>query len=372
MTEPAISRPSGRATLAGLVYSASLLVVVALCPPAGLRAQSPDPAPAGPPPPGRYYALSSAADAMRPATSDSVRAIEPVRLRSGKVVLAGVAYVPRTMGAPEARQPAVVLLSGSGAHSRYNRFHGYPMYGELAEALVRRGFVVLTYDKRGVGQSTGSWQRQSFDEQADDAQAALRWLAARPDVDPRRIGVLGHSQGAWIAQLVAARAPDSVAFAVLLAGPAMSVKEQIVLDEHNERVRTGAVPSTAEPSRRLRWGLGALGAVAPACRLVRASYLCWVVNHDPADALARMRAPTLSVFGALDGVVPAAENVPLLRAGLARAGAPEPTVVVLPGLNHNLFPARTGSRAEWSTLPPGFGVGVLDTLGSWMTARAAP
>lgn len=109
-----------------------------------------------------------------------------------------------------------------------------------------------------------------------------------------------------------------------------------------------------------------------ACRLVRASYPCWVVDYDPADALSRMRVPTLAAFGALDGVVPPAENVPLLRAALARAGAPEPTVVVLPGLNHNLFPARTGSRDEWRTLPPGFGVGVLDTIGRWMTAQTSP
>jgi len=108
---------------------------------------------------------------------------EEVRFTNGGVSLAGTLMTPKTTG----RHPAVVLTHGSGPQLRQR--------GILEQLFVRSGFAVLTYDKRGMGGSGGSWQNSSFEDLADDAVSGARMLQTRPDVDPRQIGFWGLSQG---------------------------------------------------------------------------------------------------------------------------------------------------------------------------------
>ena len=82
---------------------------------------------------------------------------------------------------------------------------GIPIFAQLAGALAKQGFVVLRYDKRGVGQSGGRSERATLQDYADDLTAAVKWLAKRKDIDPRRIAVAGHSEGGAVAMLAAAR-----------------------------------------------------------------------------------------------------------------------------------------------------------------------
>ena len=79
------------------------------------------------------------------------------------------------------------------------------MYRSIGEYLVQRGFAVLLYDKRGVGGSTGDWESETFDERAQDVAAMVKYLQSRPEIDPNRIGLIGHSQGAYIPPLVVAK-----------------------------------------------------------------------------------------------------------------------------------------------------------------------
>src|SRR5690606_18172064 len=99
-------------------------------------------------------------------------------------------------------------------------FFGHKPFWVLADHLTRRGLAVLRVDDRGTGGSTGSRSTATIEDYAADAAAAIRYLAERPDIDRRRVGLVGHSEGGVVAPLVSRQNPD-VAFIVLLAAPAM-------------------------------------------------------------------------------------------------------------------------------------------------------
>jgi len=134
-------------------------------------------------------------------------------------VLSGTLTRPRGTGA---RVPVVVTITGSGPQDRDGRLagiNGYRPFRALADTLGRRGVAVLRFDERGVGGSTGTYAGATTQDFAADVRAALAWLRTRPDVDPRRLALLGHSEGGIVAPMVAAT--DSVA-AVVLTGVALA------------------------------------------------------------------------------------------------------------------------------------------------------
>src|SRR5262249_26381949 len=118
------------------------------------------------------------------------------------------------------RAPAVVLVTGSGPQDRDECVFGVRPFRELAAHLARHGIASLRYDDRGTAKATGTFRGATTDDFADEARAAIRFLATRSDIDSRRIGVLGHSEGGIVAPLVASRDPD-VAFIVLWAAPGL-------------------------------------------------------------------------------------------------------------------------------------------------------
>lgn len=118
-------------------------------------------------------------------------------VRRDGMAIAATASVPSS---PHAK-PAVVILHGGGNSSRADS----PPYRFWGEYFARNGYVAVTYDKRGNGQSTGAWQTVGFSERADDVLALVAWLRMRPDVDPDRVSFFSVSQGTWVATLAAAR-----------------------------------------------------------------------------------------------------------------------------------------------------------------------
>ena len=141
-----------------------------------------------------------------------------VRFRSGGVTLSGTLTVPPGAGP----HPAVAWVHGSGRTAR-------AYLPDLQALLLHYGIAVLAYDKRGIGQSGGSYPGESpnpftIDTLARDAEAAVRFLATRPEIDHDRIGLAGHSQAGWIIPLAATREP-AIRFAVIFSGPAVTADE---------------------------------------------------------------------------------------------------------------------------------------------------
>jgi len=134
-----------------------------------------------------------------------------------KVTLAGTLTLPESSGP----YPAVLLLSGSGGNDRDQLIWGHRVFLVLADYLTRQGIAVLRYDDRGVGRSTGDYDKGTFEDFKRDALAGVGYLKTRPEIDVKKIGLTGHSEGAVIGPLAASESPD-VAFMVLMAAPGLS------------------------------------------------------------------------------------------------------------------------------------------------------
>jgi len=139
------------------------------------------------------------------------------------VTLAGTLTLPKGSGP----FPAVLLIAGSGPQDRDNFIANHRPFLVIADALTRRGIAVLRYDKRGVGKSTGNTDAATTMDLAADAAAALAYLKSSKEVDPARIGLLGHSEGAIIAPYLA-RSSKDVAWLVLLAAPATNGQDTLL------------------------------------------------------------------------------------------------------------------------------------------------
>jgi pimeloyl-ACP methyl ester carboxylesterase len=330
---------------------------------------------------------------------------EEVTFENGDIVLAGTLSFPEGPGP----HPAVVLISGSGAQNRDEEIFGFQPFRLIAEHLTREGIAVLRYDDRGVGGSGGSVADATSEDFARDVQAAMELLRSRPEVDPAAIGLLGHSEGAIVAPLVAARSRD-VAFLVLLAGPAVSGEEillrQSELIGRANRSSPEAIEAQQAHQRQLfgllRRNAGRDELEAALARMIResveampperrqsihdvdafvaarvlpqlvATTSTWFrhfLDHDPRRALRQTRAPVLALFGELDLQVPPTQNSEPLARALAEAGNTDVTIDVVVGANHLFQAATTGSPTEYMTLQKEFVPGVLDRISAWILAR---
>jgi len=291
---------------------------------------------------------------------------------NGDVTLSGSLLMP----AGSATVPAVVFLHGSGAEGRWaSRF--------LAMQLATHGIAAMIYDKRGVGQSTGNWRQATPDDLARDAAAAVARLRQEPGIDPRRIGLHGHSQGGTLAPLVAAQAPD-VAFIIASAAAGLPMDSVEIFSILNAQLPDA---TSAADSTNVRGYVAELVAVAyqgqPRARLdsLAAAWhdrpwffappapdnSYWTFSkqyaqYQPLDWWAKVRVPVLLIYGAADQRVPARESAARIASALAR-NAPDVdvTVRILPGADHTfrLPPGPSG----WPVTAPDY----IPTLLRWLS-----
>ena len=289
---------------------------------------------------------------------------EDVRFSNGDVQLAGTLISPTTQGP----HPAVILVHGSGAADRESLL-------PFARLLIRRGMAVLAYDKRGVGGSTGDWNKASFDDLAGDVVAAFEYLKTRRDVQRTQIGMLGWSQAGWVMPLAAARA-KALAFLVSLSGAGISGAETTIDQARNEMAANGLRPPMIDQVvelMRLQYeflgtGQGWNQYVAARERIVARMggnppeafpstpdhpYLQFIrplVLYDPAPALRQLRLPVLALFGELDNNIMAEKNRTAWEVALKAGGHSDYTLRILPTANHALLEAKVGNNAEMSSL----------------------
>jgi hypothetical protein len=294
---------------------------------------------------------------------------EDVRVPAAGFSLAATVSKPRGAAGPPQpagrrgrqagpRLPAVVLVAGSGALDRDETVAGIPVFGQLAAALADAGFLVIRYDKRGVGQSGGRAETATLADYADDLVHVVRYAADRPDVDPRRIAVVGHSEGAWVALLAAAREKKRIGCLVLLAG-AGTTGAELVLEQQRRALEKLAL-ADEEKARRVAMqkqihaalleGGSWDGIPEELRRQADTPWFASLLGFDPAKAMARVRQPVLVVAAALDTQVPPHHADRLLQAAAARKKNPGAEAVTIPGVNHLFVPATTGEVEEYGSL----------------------
>jgi alpha-beta hydrolase superfamily lysophospholipase len=255
------------------------------------------------------------------------------------------------------RHPAVVLVAGSGAVDRDETVAGIPIFSQLAGALAERGFIVVRYDKRGVGQSGGRTESATLQDYADDLVSVVKWLAKRDDVDTRRIATAGHSEGGAVAMLSAAR-EKKISSVVLIAAPGLTGADLILEQQQHQLDVLKIEPAERAEKEALQKKIQAAVVtgegweeVAPELR--RQADTAWfrsVLQFDPSRAMSRFKQPVLILQGDLDTQVKPHHADKLGELARARKNAGEVEVVHLPGINHLLVPAKTGEVQEYESL----------------------
>jgi pimeloyl-ACP methyl ester carboxylesterase len=279
-----------------------------------------------------------------------------VTIASNGFNLAGTLSKPND-AAPTTRLPAVVLLAGSGPLDRDETVYGIPVFAQLASALADAGFAVVRYDKRGIGQSGGRNEFATLSDYADDAVAAVKFLEKRKDIDKDRIVLLGHSEGAAVG-LLAARRYGNVKAVALVAGPGTTGADQIL--EQQQRAFENAKTPEAERAAKVELQKKVQAAavtgkgwedVPPEVRKQAESpWFASFLAFDPAPLIGKLDQPLFVIQGALDTQVPPHHAEKLGALANARKKAPKTEVVVVPGINHLLVPAKTGEVSEYVSL----------------------
>jgi pimeloyl-ACP methyl ester carboxylesterase len=274
-----------------------------------------------------------------------------------------------------------VLHTGSGVGDRDGTAAGIPTLGQIAGALADAGYLALRYDKRGYGQTGGRAESATLTDFAEDLRAVVRYLEKRKDVDPRRIVVLGHSEGAWVALLAASR-EKKIAGVIAISAPAVTGAE-LVLEQQQHQLDQMKVPDAerqakVELQKKIHEAVttdkGWEGIPPELRKQADSPWFRSLLLFDPAKVIEDVRQPLLIIQPDLDRQVPAAHADKL--AELAKKGrSPAVEVMIVRGVNHLLVPAITGEVSEYGTLTDrNVSKDVLNTIGGWLqkTFKAKP
>lgn len=321
-----------------------------------------------------------------------------VENKAAGFTLAGTLSLPEGKG----KHPAVILFTGSGKQDRDMSLMGHKPFLVLADYLTRQGFAVLRLDDRGAGKSGGNHTMATTQDFVSDAQAAYTFLKAHQQVNPKKIGLLGISEGALIASSVAAANQD-VAFVVLMAGSAVPGVDLLV--SQNEAILKSQLQEASLQKylelRRAQFEVAASKTeVFEAAQKIRelekeartklteadqqlavlltpqaenavvaqitTPWMRHFLAYDPAPALQQLKMPVLALNGSKDLQVPAATNLAATEKALKAAGNKRYTIKELPGLNHIFQTADTGQVHEYATIEETLAPVALETIGNWM------
>ena len=331
--------------------------------------------------------------------------VEDVKFRNEKdqITLAGTLTMPEGTGP----FPAVVLITGSGAQNRDEELMGHKPFWIIADHLTRAGIAVLRFDDRGTAASEGNHAEATSEDFATDALAGLTYLKGRKEIEPKYIGLAGHSEGGVIAPMAAVRSVD-VRFIILLAGTGIPGDELLMLqgelissasgmaDDNlktalafNRRlydvVKTDALNDEKFAKARAileeafdhSVKAGTLPPETPKERFVMAQsmqllspWMQYFIRHDPALVLEKVKVPVLALNGEKDLQVPPKENLSAIKAALEKGGNQQVTIVGFPGLNHLFQVCETGLPSEYGQIEQTFAPEALDTMSQWILKLA--
>ena len=320
--------------------------------------------------------------------------------KTAGVKLAGTLTLPRTPGP----HTAVLLITGSGPQDRDEAVMGHRPFFVLADYLTRHGIAVLRCDDRGVGRSTGDFAKAVQADFVEDVLSAVTYLSERTEIDPRRLGLIGHSEGSIVASQAAVQSAQ-IAFIVMLAGPGVPMDQllarqghdiaaskgwdeellsaydlvtqqtfRLVKEEEDPAVLASKLRAlyereiaklTDEQRRASGWNDGMMELQI---RLWQSPWLRQLAKYDPRPTLATVRCPVLAINGENDIQVAAQENLDAIRNALTSGGNASVTTLQLPGLNH-LFQKCEKKSIDYGQIENTFDVSALQTISDWISAN---
>ena len=319
--------------------------------------------------------------------------------------LAGTFLLPEG-ASPAHRVPAVVFITGSGLQDRDETIFGHKPFRAIATTLAQAGIASIRCDDRGFGKSTGDGKLATTFDFLEDAKAQVAWLRSRPEIDPKQIGIVGHSEGGLIGLLMS-QAPDpAMNFAVLLAPPGISGGEILVgqsadmftkmkvppiqlaftLEKHRELI--DAIVANADEAT-LTLAMRALvdaqldcvakpkppeatieSTVKQGLAQVSSPWMRTFIALDPAPAIRHIGVPMLILFGERDVQVSPARNLPPYQEGILDCPL-KPTIVIIPKANHLFQPARTGMPDEYAAIKVEIDPEVVKKISDWVVSTTS-
>lgn len=296
--------------------------------------------------------------------------------------LAGTLTIPEGEGP----FPAMVLVSGSGQQNRDEELMNHRPFWVIADYCARHGIAVLRYDDRGVGGSDGEVKNATSMDFSYDAEAAFDYLRNRKEINAKKVGILGHSEGGVINFMVSSRRPE-VGFLVSLAGPSVNgievlkeqqaailrasgMSEEMVQFNGNANAQMFDIIETSndreEADTLLRqllkgWGYNeelteqTVGQMA-------SPWMYYFLRYDPTDAIVKTNCPALLLNGTKDLQVIASQNLPGYEKIIAEHGKTNLTLRELPGLNHLFQHCETGSPNEYFEIEETISPEVLEMI----------
>ena len=228
--------------------------------------------------------------------------------------------------------PAIVFLVGSGPNSTHTGLYTDFVRENLEQIFLQHGVALMYFDKRGVGLSEGRWHRTDLYERADDARAAVQFLQQHPDIDPKRIGVVGHSQGGTVAQILGHLYGDSLAFIASLAAPTYDTQRRITHEYYNGFL-CSSEPEEVARDKSEKKAISDLNWVNAFPLIKTWRHLSELSEFSPAPHLAQLQLPSYFAFAELDYYVSAEWGVSALKK--AAGNSANKTIQVFPGLDHD-------------------------------------
>ena len=328
---------------------------------------------------------------------------EEVSYRNEKdnIKIAGTLTVPRG-GGP---YPAVLLITGSGSQDRNETIAGHHPFLVLSDYLTRNGIAVLRVDDRGIGGTELGSLSATSENFAEDVLAGVGFLKQRKEIDPKMIGLIGHSEGAMIAPMAAARSKD-LSFIVLLAGPGQRGEDIIYAQTELIQKTQGTHVDTMRHTTALAKKINSIVKTETDAKLIeqrineeiaaydrtlgdlqkklfepaavsvkaympmyKTPWYRYFITFDPLPVLKNVRVPVLALNGELDLQVPWKENLDLIGAGLKAGGNEEVTIKAFPKLNHLFQTSQTGLPSEYGQIEETMSPEVLKTMSDWILRK---
>lgn len=317
---------------------------------------------------------------------------------NANISLAGTLTLPEKEG----KFPVVILISGSGPQNRDEELLGHKPFLVLSDYLTKNGMAVLRYDDRGVGQSQGDFKNATSADFATDVESAIKFLKTRKEIDKKKIGLVGHSEGGIIAPMVASTSKN-VSFIVLLAGTGIrgdkvlllqqeliskannvaddkikkslhlnsQIYKMIIKSENDQKLVTNLTnlmnkTLDRDSTTKIPNGMTQKDFIAKQISQVTNPWFQYFIKCDPAKTLEKVKCPVLAINGAKDLQVPPKENLSAIKKALSKGKNKNVMIKELPNLNHLFQECETGSPDEYASIDQTFSPTALDIINKWI------
>jgi len=264
-----------------------------------------------------------------------------ITFESGRYTLHGELLLPQKADSV----PMIIFLVGAGENSSHRTLYKDFVEKNLEALFIEEGYGILYFDKRGVGNSEGKWHKSTIYDRADDAKAAIDYLKTLNSVDPSRIGIFGHSQGGWVAQVVGSLYRNDVKAIASIAAPVSNTELHLTNIYNSDYLCEGETKEKAfeQASKKAKSDINWV-SVFPLKKAWR--HLKEISEFDPSSDLKRITDPALFVFASNDRMVYPGWSLTALNDIFDNNVPDNFTLSVIPGANHDLKNAGMCSTKE--------------------------